>query len=364
MTRIAARFAIPGDPATPTGGYVYDRRLAEAGPAAGLTLTPLPLPGGFPAADGAIIAETLRILSDAAAADPSPILIDGLAMGVLPADALAALPVPVFAMHHHPLGLEPGLDPARAAALIASETAALAVCAGVLTTSHATAETLRTRMGVPAERITVALPGTDIAPDAPRRGDPPLILGVGTISARKGWDVLADALAAIVHLPWRAQIVGPRDRDKAADAALAAQLSALGLTGRVTLRGALDAAGLHEAYQSADIFCLPSRYEGFGMVAAEAMAHALPVVTTTAGALPEATGGAASLVPPDDAPALAAALAALLTDRAAADALAAASRKRAARLPSWAEAAAVAAALLSRAPSPADPADPAERPVS
>ena len=362
MTPRAARFAIPGDPATPTGGYVYDRRLAEAAPAAGLTLAPLPLPGGFPGADDATIAEALAILADAAAADPSPILIDGLALGVLPAAALAALPVPIIAMHHHPLGLEPGLAPDRAAALLAAEAEALAACAGVLATSHATAETLRTRLNVPAGKIAVALPGTDMAPDAPRRGDPPLILGVGTISARKGWDVLADALAAIAHLPWRAEIVGPRDREPQADAALVAQLCQRGLSHRVALRGALDAPALHAAYQSADLFCLPSRYEGFGMVAAEAMAHGLPVVTTNAGALPEATDGAALLVAPDDAPALAGALAAVLADRARADKMAAASRERALRLPTWEEAARIAAALIAAAASSAGPAeDPAER---
>ncbi|MGG7566429.1 glycosyltransferase family 4 protein [Rhodovulum sp. DZ06] len=345
---LRARLALPGDPATPTGGYVYDRRLMGAAPGAGLDLSLLPLPGGFPTPCGATLAAALGILRAAADADPSPIFIDGLAMGVMPAEALAALPVPVIALHHHPLGMEPGLAPERAAALIASETAALAACAAVLTTSHETAKTLTGRLGVPPEKIAVALPGLDRAPAAPRRGTPPHILGVGTISARKGWDVLARALAQLADLPWTAEIIGPRDREPAADAALQGLIEELGLSPRLRLSGPQPAEALRDAYQGADAFCLPSRYEGFGMVAAEAMAHALPVVTTTAGALPEATGGAALLVPPDDAEALAGALRRVLTDRAEADRMAAASAARAAALPTWEDAARIAAGLIAR----------------
>lgn len=347
---LRARFAIPGDPETPTGGYVYDRRLTEAAPAAGLELIPLRLPDGFPDPSPEALARTLAMLAEAAAADPAPILIDGLALGVLPAEAVAALPVPVVAMHHHPLGMETGLAPERAAALIASEKAALSACAAVIATSTETARTIARVFDIPLAAVTVAEPGLE-RPAAPalRRGAPPVILGVGTISARKGWDVLAEALAGIAHLPWRAEIVGARDRDPAADAALSAQLAALGLTDRVTLRGALPAAALAEAYQGADLFVLPSRYEGYGMAPVEAMAHGLPVICSDAGALAEATGGAAVLVPPEDAGALALAIAATLTDRAQADALAAASLARAATAPNWTDAAGLVAGAIAAA---------------
>lgn len=338
---IRARFAIPGDPDTPTGGYVFDKRLAETALQAGLELEPLPLPGGFPDPDAAQLDAALSALRRAAALERSPILIDGLALGALPAEALAALPAPLVAMHHHPLGLEPGLPPERAAALIASERAAMQVCANAVVTSEATARTVIELFGLAPDRIRVALPGLDLAAPAPRRGAPPVILGVGTISHRKGWDVLAEALGTIAHLDWRAEIIGPRDRDPQADAALVSQLEGLGLTGRVTLRGALPARALQTAYAGADLFCLPSRYEGYGMAPVEAMAHALPAVLTDAGALAEAADGAALMVPPEDPAALAAALSRVLTDRAEADRLAALSHARAARAPGWRDAALV-----------------------
>jgi glycosyltransferase involved in cell wall biosynthesis len=69
-------------------------------------------------------------------------------------------------------------------------------------------------------------------------------------------------------------------------------------------------------YCRAEIAVVPSLYEGFGFPAAEAMACELPVVASTAGALPEVVGedGAGMLVPPRNAPALAQAIKNLLED--------------------------------------------------
>ena len=58
-------------------------------------------------------------------------------------------------------------------------------------------------------------------------------------------------------------------------------------------------------YRDADVFCMPSRYEGFGLTALEAMAAGVPVVAAAAGAIPEVVGSAALLVPADDTEALA-----------------------------------------------------------
>jgi glycosyltransferase involved in cell wall biosynthesis len=342
-----ALFAIPGDPETPTGGYVYDARLRAAAGAAGMSLPLLPLTGGFPDPSAADIDRALAALARADA----PLLIDGLALGTLPGAAIAALPVPVIALLHHPLGLETGLTPARRDAMLAVEAAALAACAHVITTSRTTADTAAELLGVPRAKLTVAAPGLDRAPAARRAGRPAMILGVGTISRRKGWDVLVEALAQMGDLAWRCTILGPDDREPATAAALRARIARMEgadprLAGRLRLTGALDRAALDAAYQGADIFCLPSRYEGYGMVATEAMAHGLPVIVSAAGALPEAVGDAGLLVPPDDPGALAAALRRLLTDTDEADRRAAASHARAAALPGWDATAAIVAGVL------------------
>jgi glycosyltransferase involved in cell wall biosynthesis len=192
----------------------------------------------------------------------------------------------------------------------------------------------------------VARPGLDPAPAAARRGDPPTILCVGSVTPRKDQRTLIAALARVVDRPWRAVVAGADDLDPACAAAVRAAAAPLG--GRVRLLGALDDAALDAAYDGADLFALPSRYEGYGMVYAEAMMRALPVVAARNAAaealIPETAG---LLVPPGDDAAMAAALAALLDDPARARAMGDAGRAAALALPGWRETAAAAARALA-----------------
>ena len=313
---IQAYFAIPGDLDAPTGGYVYARRLlAEAG-GAGMELAHLALPGGFPNPAPGELAEAGRLLGALPAG--CAILIDGLALGVLPAEVLQVLPGPVVALCHHPLALETGVSVQEAGRLCDSERAALAACAGVIVTSNVTAEILIAGYAVPRERLTVACPGTDPAARATGSGGTGVaILAVGSLTPRKGHDVLIAALAGLAHLDWRLTIAGPVDRDVVHASELERQIDEAGLRDRVALAGALDAGALDRAYGGADLFVLASRYEGFGMAYTEAMARGLAVVGCAAGAVPEATQGAAHLVAPGDVEELRETLARLIGDGAA-----------------------------------------------
>jgi len=349
---VRAALAVPGDPETPTGGYVYARELLHHARSAGLILDPWPLPGGFPDADAGTLAETERRLMLLPAG--WPVIVDGLALGVLPPALIAATGGPVIALCHHPLGLETGLEPDRSRALIDAERAALAACAGVVTTSRTTAATLIRDFAVPAGRITVAPPGTVPAPRAAGSPGPGVhILSVGSLTPRKGHDVLIAALASIRDLDWRLPIVGPADRDPGCAAALVEAIAAHGLADRVRLAGAADAPALARHYDAADLFVLASRYEGFGMALAEAMAHGLPVVGCDAGAVAEATLGAARLVPPDDSAALAGALAPLIAEPLTRARLRADCARAAEALPRWADTAAAMAEAVARAMQPA-----------
>ncbi len=341
---LQADFAIPGDLATPTGGYEYDRQLMQAAPGAGLSLRHLPLRGAFPTPTEAEMEAALSAL----AATPGPVLADGLALGALPAARLAPhLPPRLIALCHHPLGTETGLDPAEARRLIAMEASILAACAGVVTTSDATARTLVQDLRVLPDKIVVAPPGLERAEPAPRRGEPPMILGVGTISARKDWPTLVEALAKVSR-PFRCVIAGADDRDPAAAATLRECMRRVGLEDRVTLAGARSRAELDRLYAEADLFALPSRHEGYGMVVTEAMARGLPVIASDAGAIPEAAGGAARLVPPGDPEAWAEALDALLADAGERDRMATDALARTRALPDWIATARLVAGALGR----------------
>jgi glycosyltransferase involved in cell wall biosynthesis len=334
VRRIA--FAVPGDLATPTGGYAYDRRMiAELG-RLGWTVDVFALGEGFPRPDARTKAQAEARL---AAVPPGiPIVIDGLAFGVLPeaANALRGR-YPLVALVHHPLALETGLSVAEAEEFRISERAALAATRAVVVTSAATARIVTAEYGVAAARITVAPPGTDRAAPAPGSRDGTVrLVSVGAIVPRKGFDLLIAALGTLGDLPWTLAIAGDRGRDPAAAARLDADIARFHLASRVKLLGALPAEQVAALYVGADLFVLASRFEGFGMAYAEALAHGLPVIGTTAGAIPDTVPpGAGLLVPPDDVTALAAALRRLIENQNERRSLAAAARRAAESLPTW-----------------------------
>jgi glycosyltransferase involved in cell wall biosynthesis len=326
-----AGFAIPGDLGAPTGGYAYARRVLAAAPGA---FEVIGLPGDFPFPSAASVEVAAAAL--AAAPPDRPLLVDGLAFGALPPAALRRARAPITVLLHHPLGLETGLAPAQAARLIEGERAALGFARAVVTTSAATAATVATLFGLSPARIEVARPGIDRAPRATGGGATPVILCVATLTPRKGQDVLVEALARLRHRPWRAVLTGALDRAPDFAAAVRRQIDGAGLSGRVTLTGATDEAGLAALYAGADVFCLPSRYEGYGMVFAEAMARGLPVVAARIDAAEEVVGEDAGLLtPPDDADALAGSLALLLDDEGLRARMGDAAAARAAAMPGW-----------------------------
>jgi glycosyltransferase involved in cell wall biosynthesis len=343
-------FAIPGDLATPTGGYGYDRRMIAELRELGWRPEVLSLGDGFPRPDALTRAAAKARLSDVPKG--RPIVIDGLAFGVLPEAGEALREThPLIVLVHHPLALESGLTPQEADAMRTSERAALACARGIVVTSPATGRLLVGEYGADADRITVVEPGTDRPVFMRSRGDGPVaLLAVGAVVPRKGYDVLVAALAALTDLPWRLTIVGDTGRDAAAASRLVDDIATHRLSDRITLSGAVSAERLAALYANADLFVLPSRHEGYGMAFAEALAQGLPVVGTTAGAIPETVPAEAGmLVPPGDAAALAAALQRLIENTAERSRLAAGARAVAARLPTWAESAERFARAIARA---------------
>ena len=338
-------FAVPGDLSTPTGGYAYDRRIIAELDALGWRTEALSLGEGFPFPSADTRAAACARL--AALPPGRPIVVDGLAFGALP-DAAAALCAShrLLALVHHPLALETGLSESERASLRASERAALACARRVVASSAATARLLAADYHVPPDRLSVVEPGTDRVEARPRSNAAEVVLlAVGAVIPRKGYDVLVAALARLGHLPWRLVIAGDRGRSPDTSRRLAADIAALGLANRVSLLGAVSPDELASLYASCDLFVLPSRFEGYGMAFAEAIAHGVPVVGTTAGALPETVPEAAGvLVPPDDPEALATALRRLVEDSGERERLAAGAR--AVAFPSWREQAALFARAL------------------
>lgn len=311
---------VPGDPAQLTGGYLYDARMASGLSDLGWQIDICGLPGRFPRADSA----ARSALDDCLATRPdgSCVIIDGLALGGLPDIAARhAHRLRLVALIHHPLCDETGLDDADRAWLFASEQAALALCRRVVTTSAFTAARLA-MFGLPASRIHVIPPGVNPAPLTPADGDEDVhagvrLLCVASLTRRKGHDVLVRALATLQPLRWQCDLVGSPARDPAFAAEVSDLIHACGLAQRIHLHGEIAPEALSAHYLASDLFVLPSHYEGHGMVIDEAIAHGLPVVTTTGGALRHTLPHDAGIaVAPGDVARLADALRQVITDSA------------------------------------------------
>jgi glycosyltransferase involved in cell wall biosynthesis len=340
-------FAYPGELSTRTGGYGYDRRVTASLGDLGWDVRLVALGDGFPEPSEEQLQAAEALLAEIP--DGSLVMIDGLAFGVMDAWAKDNRDrLKVIALVHHPLALETGVLPQQAEILRTRETEALSHTRGVVVTSPATADELVAHYGLSRPAIAVAIPGCDRVEPARGNGDTPLILSIGSLTQRKGHDVLIAALAQLQDLAWTCRIVGSKALDPATAAALEAQVYTLGLTERIQLVGQIE--DVSAEFSRADVFALASRYEGYGMVFAEALAHGLPVVACRAGAVPDVVPEAAGLlVPPDDADLFARALRRLLEDRDTRRTMAQAAAEAGARLPSWADTAGILSRFLETA---------------
>jgi glycosyltransferase involved in cell wall biosynthesis len=339
------------DPARPSGGNSYDRRvcdgLAERGWSVDLHL----VAGSWPHADAA----AHRALAGAVARIPdgAVALLDGLVASTAPETLVPqAGRLRLVVLVHMPVG--PGGVDGEARE---REGAVLSAAASVITTSRWARRTVIDLYGLPRDRVRVAEPGVDPARPAPGTPGGGSLLCVAAVTPGKGHDVLLDALAALTELPWRCRCVGSLDRDAAFAEGLRLRAARGGLGERIAFPGPAAGAALDRSYAGADLLVLPSRAETYGMVVTEALARGLPVVAAGVGGVPEALGHGAGgarpgvLVPPGDPTALAAALRAWLGDAALRKAWRRAARERLASLPRWsATTSVVAGALAGAAP--------------
>lgn len=252
------------DPERPSGGNLYDRRVADL--------------------LGAVEHTSIGTVPDGAV-----VLVDGLLAS--PALVAESTRVRLVVLVHMPRQEQ-------------WEGAVLRAAAGVVTTSRWTRDWLLEWNDLDPRRVFVAEPGVDPAPLAAGSAEGTALLSVGAVTSLKGYDVLAAALAGLDDLTWSCRGVG--------STAIEPEFAA-GLGDAVRLTGPMTRAELDATYAHADLLVLASRAETYGMVVTEALAHGLPVVASDVGGVREALGGAGVVVPPGDPDALARALRRWLT---------------------------------------------------
>jgi glycosyltransferase involved in cell wall biosynthesis len=165
----------------------------------------------------------------------------------------------------------------------------------IIAVSEFTARQVADLLKFPREQIRVIPHGVEIAEPGDTREK--IVLFVGAIQRRKN---VARLVKAFERMPegWRLALAGAPDGFGAAEEL--AEVEKSPRRSSIEVLGYVSQSALENLYRRASIFAFPSLDEGFGMPVLEAMAHGVPVITSSRSALPEVAGNAALLVDPFD----------------------------------------------------------------
>jgi glycosyltransferase involved in cell wall biosynthesis len=183
----------------------------------------------------------------------------------------------------------------------------------IITVSQTACQHIAETFGISEGKLRVIHNGIDTYIFSPspkvKRLENRLLVVISRDTAVKGLSYMLEALAILRQRHNLELTVVAKGTDNSTTQKL---ISNLGVRDYVKFIDEIDTAELINQYRLASVAVIPSIYEGFGLPAAEAMACGAPVVSTTAGALPEVVGDAGILVPPADTKALAEAISALV----------------------------------------------------
>lgn len=275
----------------------------------------------------------------------------GLGYGLI---GLARAGLPVLATIHHPIAVDRRLELASAGfgrrfalrrwyGFVRMQERVARRLRRIITVSENARDDIASEMGVARERIAVVPNGVDSdafrpLPERPRVPGRLLTTASSDVPL-KGLVPLLEAVARVrARRPVELVVVGRARRN----GTVAAALDRFQLNEAVRFVSGIDESELVALYGEAELAVVPSLYEGFSLPAVEAMACAVPLVATSAGALPEVVGRdgeAGLLVPPGDPPAMAEAIDRALDDASLRRRMGEAGRARAVACFSWRRAA-------------------------
>ncbi|WP_026552349.1 glycosyltransferase family 4 protein [Arthrobacter sp. H20] len=294
---------IPAALGGPSGGSIYNDRLAAALGNAGHRVKTIAVPGAWPNGsprDHETLAAAIRqepVAQDSVVPDSvtqnSVVLVDGIMASAAPEAISTAVNagITVWVLVHLPLPAETGLTEQEMTAFATSEKAALHHASGVISTSNWARDDLIRRYRL--DRVRAVLPGTE--PAALATGStPPHLLMLGSLTPRKNHSMVLSALAGVADLQWTAALVGGASQGGSSHARRLHSLAERFEPGRITFPGVLQRSALDAEWGRTDLLLLPSVAETFGMVITEGLARGIPgVVGAGTGAVEALTGHAA-----------------------------------------------------------------------
>ncbi len=326
-----------GDPATLTGGYRYHRRMAELAGRNDARITFASLPPRLPFLYGHWVLN--------AASEADVVLVDSIAAAYLAPWMLLRSPRRLAAIVHQPPG---GIDHALPRKWVQAQLDRYLYnrCETVIVASALLTEWLDQAVVVPPGRDQK--PGTDVS-DL-RHGARAAALCVANWLPNKGIIELLNAVATLPAGMLSLHLAGDERTDTAYGQRVIRRLC--DLSDRVVRHGPCDDTQVGCLYRSADLFVLPSRWETYGTVYAEALDAGLPVIGWRCGNLPHLVddGKQGIVITPGDIRALADALRKLAEDEPERRRMGAAAARRASSLPTWEQSAQQFFAILAGQP--------------
>ena len=329
--RLRVAFVTVGDSGRKTGGYLYNARVVSGLRKSGFEVEEVVACGASPK-EQRTAAPRLGSTFDPSGFDA--VVVDALARIVVFQHLdLWRTARPIMALVHELPGVasgEPGGERAYEEPLLRAD--------HLVTVSGHGRHVLQ-GLGVSPERIHVVPPGFDGVPanhGSRVKGESPLrVLCVGQWIPRKAILTLVEAWTLSERRGAVLELIGETGVDPEYETRVRAAIEAAP-RGSIVVSGRVDDATLGNAYASADIFVLPSRYEGYGIVYAEALGYGLPIIACDVGPVPELVGRkAAVLIPVNDREALSTALDLLLGEPTLRARMSEAASCRVSHLPRW-----------------------------
>jgi glycosyltransferase involved in cell wall biosynthesis len=142
--------------------------------------------------------------------------------------------------------------------------------------------------GLNRKKIMIVEPGTEHFPRKRQyKSIPSELLCIANYSAVKAQDILVRGLSMLTAWNWTMHLFGDMEREPGYTTAIRLLIQQLKMENRIFMHGIAGRHEISRIYLNADLFVMPSLFESYGMALTESLAHGIPVVTTTAGNIPD-----------------------------------------------------------------------------
>lgn len=275
-------FFITGDINTPSGEFIYNKKIVDGMRNRKYKVFVHNLPADFPFPNANSISQFETVVKSIPSDDL--LFIPGAVIASSPSIFEEYLKShKIIAFVHVPASLSNDLTIYQKEIALASEKTALAKIKICITSNEYAKDALEER-GVPSSAICLAKAGTDPYPVKTNYRNLPLdLLSISNYTRKNGLINLIKALSALKNKNWKLICYGVKDYDPNYFDEINQLIKKYGLAERIALNDTIEHDNISEVYLASDLVVLPSDNESFGMTISEALMHGIPVFSSATG---------------------------------------------------------------------------------